>query len=119
MTMDFDRLCDDIFDLDPKIRFAGVCNDVGEVSYGGQREGVADLLSKDETRRSNLQAIARWALRDSLSPRIGKGRYAITEYHKIKRITFPLEESQLLLVTTEVDADHNKIIRDVLSMLRK
>lgn len=117
--MDFHRLCDDIFDLDPKIRFAAVCNDVGEVTYGGQRKGIADLLSKDESRRSNLQAIARWALRDSLSPRIGKGRYAITEYQKIKRITFPLEESWLLVVTTEVDADHNKIIRDVLSMLRK
>jgi hypothetical protein len=25
----------------------------------------------------------------------------------------------LLVVTTEVDADHNKIIRDILSMLRK
>ena len=51
--------------------------------------------------------------------RQGEMRYAITEYQKIKRITFPLEESKLLLVTTEVDADHNKIIRDVLSMLRK
>jgi hypothetical protein len=96
-----------------------VCNDVGEVSFGGQREGIADLLSKDESKRSNLQAIARSALRDSLSPRIGKGKYAITEYQKIKRITFPLEESQLLLVTTEVDADHNKIIWDVLSILRQ
>ena len=115
--MDFDRLCDDIFDLDPKIRFAGVCNDVGELSYGGQREGIADLLSKDESRRSNLQAIARWALRNSLSPKVGKGKYAMAEYEKIKRMTFPLEGNHLLLVTTEVDADHDKIMRDILPML--
>jgi hypothetical protein len=117
--MDFDRLCKDIIGLDPKIRFAGVCDDVGEIVYGGQREGITDLLSKEESRRSNLQAIARWALRSSLSPKIGRGRYAITEYEKIKRITFPIDESNLLLVTTEVDANHNKIIRDILTLIRK
>jgi hypothetical protein len=64
-----------------------------------------------------LQAIARWALRNSLSSKVGKGRYAMAEYEKIKRITFPLEQSHLLLVTTEVDAEHNKIIRNILTML--
>lgn len=118
-TMDFDRLCKDIIGLDLKIRFAGVCDDVGEIIYGGQRKGITDLLSKEESRRSNLQAIARWALRDSLSSKVGEGIYAIAEYEKIKRITFPIEESHLLLVTTEVDADHNKIIGDILTLLRK
>src|ERR687892_1159465 len=117
ITMDFDRICKDILDLESKIRFAGVCDDSGEIKYGGQREGVTNLLSPDETKRSNLQAIARWALRSSLASKVGKGRYAMAEYQKIKRITFPLEESHLLLITTEVDADHNKIIQDVLSKL--
>ncbi|MGA7369841.1 MAG: hypothetical protein WBX01_11975 [Nitrososphaeraceae archaeon] len=117
--MDLDRLCKDVIGLDSKIRFAGVCDDVGEIVYGGQREGITDLLSKEESRRSNLQAIARWALRESLSLKVGKGAYAIAEYEKIKRITFPIEENQLLLVTTEVDSDHNRIIRDILNLLRK
>ena len=117
ITMDFDRLCKDILGLESKIRFAGVCDDSGEIKYGGQREGVTNLLSPDETKRSNLQAIARWALRSSLSLKVGKGKYAMSEYEKIKRITFPLDENHLLLVTTEVDADHNKIISDILPML--
>jgi hypothetical protein len=33
----------------------------------------------------------------------------MAEYEKIKRMTFLLEGNHLLLVTTEVDADHNKI----------
>jgi hypothetical protein len=51
--------------------------------------------------------------------RIGleRGKYAMAEYEKIKRITFPLKENHLLLVTTEVDADHGKIIRDILPRL--
>jgi hypothetical protein len=115
--MDLDRLCKDILGLESKIRFAGVCDDSGEIKYGGQRQGVTNLLSPEETKRSNLQAIARWALRDSLSSKVGKGRYAMAEYEKIKRMTFPLEENYLLLVTAEIDADHNKIIRDILTML--
>ena len=75
-TMDFDKLCKDILGLEPKIRFAGVCDDSSEIKYGGQREGITNLLSPDETKRSNLQAIAKWALRNSLSSKVGKGRYA-------------------------------------------
>jgi hypothetical protein len=62
--------------------------------------------------------ICRWALRNSLSSRIGRGKYAMSEYQKIKRITFPLEEDYLLLVTTEVDADHDKIITEILVMIK-
>ena len=116
--MDFDKLCKDILSVDSKIRFAGVCDDSGSIKYGGQREGVTNLLSPDETKRSNLQALARWALRNSLSSRIGRGKYAMSEHQKIKRITFPLEQDHLLLVTTEVAADHDKIIREILVMIK-
>ena len=116
--MDFNNLCKEILGMESKIRFAGVCDDSGEIKYGGQREGVTNLLSADETRRSNLQALARWALRGSLAPKVGKGKYAMAEYEKIKRITFRLDQNHLLLVTTEVDADHNKIINKVLTMIR-
>jgi len=88
--MDFDRLCKDILGLESKIRFAGVCDDSGEIKYGGQREGLANLLSPDETKRSNLQAIARWALRSSLASKVGKGKYAMA---RRPVISFPLFES--------------------------
>ena len=98
----YGKLCKEILNLDPKIRFAGICDDTGEIKYGGQREGVKNLLSPEETKKSNLQALARWGLRNALAPKVGKGRYAMAEYEKIKRITIPLEDDNLLLVTTEV-----------------
>jgi hypothetical protein len=115
--MDYDKLCKDILNLDPKVRYAGVCDDTGETKYGGQREGIKNLLSSEETKKSNMQALARWGLRNALVPKIGKGKYSMAEYEKLKRITFPLEESDLLLVTTEVDADHKKIINNILDLL--
>jgi hypothetical protein len=118
-AMDYGKLCKEILDLDPKIRFAGVCDDTGETKYGGQREGVKNLLSPEETKKSNLQALARWALRNALSSKVGKGRYAMAEYEKVKRITIPLDDNNhLLLVTTEVNADHDRIIDKVLKSVQ-
>ncbi|HET9806014.1 MAG TPA: hypothetical protein VFP49_03810 [Nitrososphaeraceae archaeon] len=116
--MDYDNLCKSILNLDSKIRFTGICDETGEIKYGGQREGVDNIPSNDETRRSNLQALARWGLRNSLSPKIGRGKYAMAEYEKIKRISIPLDDEHLLLITTEVQADHGKIISNVLKFLR-
>jgi hypothetical protein len=118
-NMDYGKLCKDILELDQNIRFAGVSDDTGEIRFGGQREGISNLLSSEETKRSNLQALARWSLRNSLAPKIGRGRYAMAEYERIKRITFPLEDYHLLLITTEVNADHGKIISKVLDMIKK
>jgi hypothetical protein len=117
--LDYGNLCKEILTIDPKIRYAGVCNDTGETKYGGQREGVKNLLSPEETKKSNLQALARWGLRNSLSPKVGEGRYAMAEYEKVKRITIPLEyNGHLLLITTEVDANHGKIIEHVLKLIQ-
>jgi hypothetical protein len=115
--MDYNKLCKDILSLDTKVRFAGVCDETGEIKFGGQREGIKNLLTPEETKKSNLQAMARWGLRNSLSPKVGKGKYAMAEYEKIKRVTFPLDPDHLLLVTTEVDAEHLSIIDRILKQL--
>ena len=36
--------CAGKYRLNPKIRFAGVCDDTGEIKYGGQRDGVNNIL---------------------------------------------------------------------------
>jgi hypothetical protein len=55
-----------------------------------------------------------WKTRTALAPKIGKGKYVLAEYEKIKRITMPLgEEQHLLYITTEPEADHSKIIDTV------
>lgn len=48
--MDYTKLCKEILDLDPKIRFAGVCDESGEIKFGGQREGLDNLLTAEETK---------------------------------------------------------------------
>jgi len=117
--MDYNELCKDILGLDTKIRFAGVCDDTGEIRFGGPREGIKSLLTPEQTKISNLQALIRWELRDSLSHKIGREKYSMEEYEKIKRIIFTLDHDHLLLVTTEVDTEHMKVIDSILRQIGK
>jgi len=117
--MDYNKLCKDILGLDRKVRFAGVCDETGEIRFGGQREGIKNLLTPEETKISNLQAMASWVLLNSLSHKIGRVKYSMAESEKIKRITFSLDPDHLLLVTTEVDIEHGKVIDSILKQLDK
>ena len=117
--MDYDRICKDILNLDKKIRFAAICDDAGETRYGGMREGMSSLLTPEETRKSVQLAIGRWGLRDALYPKIGKAKYAMAEYEKIKRVSIPLNDDYLLLVSMDVDTDHSSLIYRILDLIKQ
>jgi hypothetical protein len=99
----------DIINIDPKIRLVTICDANGQIMYSRHREGVKNLLSKEESKKSLELAIASWKARSELSDKIGKGRYVLAEYEKIKRLTMPFGDELLLYITTEVEADHSRI----------
>jgi hypothetical protein len=76
-------------------------------------------ITPQQTKISNLQALIRWELRDSLSHKIGREKYSMEEYEKIKRIIFTLDHDHLLLVTTEVHTKHMKVIDSILKQFGK
>lgn len=115
--MDYEKLCHDVLDLDQKVRFVGVCDNTGEIKNGGFREGIKSFLTDEEIKKANLITLERWRLHNTLADRIGKARYAMEEYERVKQITMPLEEEHLLLISTEVDADHGKIIESAIQVI--
>ena len=114
--MDYEDFCHEILRLEPGVRFAGIADANGEIRYGGERVGITRLFTSEETKRSVLQAIDRWKLRDKLAHKIGICRYSMAEYEKLKRITVPIDETHLLLVSTEPSTDHGKIIESILRL---
>jgi hypothetical protein len=96
--------------MDPKIRLVTICNNDGKIIYSNHREGIKNLLSPEESKESLELAINSWRIRTKLAPKIGKGKYVLAEYERIKRITIPLDDKHLLYVTTEVECDHSKLI---------
>jgi hypothetical protein len=96
--------------IDPKVRFATVSSMNGKIIYTGHRKGVKNLLTPKESRTSLRQAVTIWRMRNKLASKIGRGKYVLAEYGRIKRITVPIGKKYLLYVTTGPTANHAKII---------
>ena len=111
--MDYQKLQSDIMNIDPKIRLVTICDINGKVMFSDHRQGVKNLLSPEESKESLELAVNSWKTRSKLAPKIGKGKYVLAEYEKIKRITMPLGDNHLLYVTTEPEADHQNIINRI------
>lgn len=103
----------DIVNIDPNIRLVTICDSDGKTMYSRHRQGVINLLTPEETKKSLEMAMTGWKVRSELSRKIGKGRYVLAEYEKIKRITMPFGDDYLLYLTTEVQADHLNIINRI------
>jgi len=97
-------------EIDPKIRFATIFDMDGKVMFSAHRDGIENLLTSEESKRSLQLAINAWKSRNEVSDKIGKGKYALVEYEKLKRITMPLDSNHILYITTDVEADHAPII---------
>ena len=102
--------------ISPEIKFATVCNLLGEVMHSDHRSGVKNLLSKKERRKSIESATRAWTLRNEFASKIGKGEFVLAQYGKIKRIVIPLGKTYLLFMTTTKKADHNKIINKAIKL---
>jgi hypothetical protein len=103
----------DIVNIDPRIRLVTICDSKGNVMLSRHRSGVQNLLDKKQSKKSLDLAMDSWRERSDISQQIGKGKYVLAEYEKIKRITLPFGENLLLYLTTEVDADHTKILEKI------
>ena len=117
MNMDYEKLCSQIFMIDSKIRFAAVYDFWAERIAGGMKEGLDSHLAEKITINSVNQALLRWKSRKTMEEWIGKAKYAMAEYEKVKRLTFYFNEDELLLVSTEPDADHENIIKNIKKLL--
>jgi len=115
--MDAKELYGKIMDIDPQIRFATIANKDGKIEHTGHREGVTNVLTPDESKKSLQRAIDSWNARNDLSDKIGEGKYVLAEYAKIKRVTIPYGGDHLIYLTTDVQADHTKIIAETLKLL--
>ena len=103
----------DIVNIDPNIRLVTICDAEGKMMYSRHRQGVKNLLSTEESKESLEMAMTAWKIRTKLAPKIGKGKYVLAEYEKMKRITMPFGDDLLLYVTTESEANHSNIINRI------
>lgn len=127
IILDFDKLLKIIMDSDVNIRHSVVTDIEGNIIAVNHRHGVINYLTEVETAASLKRAASSWKARKQLSPKIGKGLYAVAAFEKITRITFPLGDNNLIFVsmgsdTTRMDlheGGQKQIIQHVLNILSR
>jgi hypothetical protein len=112
----FYDLYNSIMNLDPKVRFVTILDKAGEILFGGQREGIQNYLSEENQKKSIKHVTDAWFKRNQFSSGIGDGKYAMAEYGKVKRFTFPLHENHIIYITTEPEVDHCSFVDNILKI---
>ena len=107
--LDYKHLYEKIMS-DPQVRVVTICDLNGEIMYSGHRQGTKNMLTPEESRNSLELAVRSWKTRSQLASKIGKGKYVLAEYEKVKRITMPLGDNHLLYITTNVECSHTQLI---------
>ena len=113
----FEKLYLDVMEIDSTIRYAAIQNDKGEKIFGDFRENITPILDDEELKMMHYYASQRWQTRKNIEHKIGNNKYAMAEYDKLKRITVPLDEKHLLMLTTEIKTDHTKVISKILEII--
>jgi hypothetical protein len=111
LSMNYQSFQEKAMKISPSIRYVTITDLNGRIKSSGHRKGVKNLLTAQESLKSLKTSANIWKARNQLSRKIGKGKYALAEYGKIKRIVIPIGMSNLLYLTTSARADHSTIIR--------
>ena len=114
--MNYEKFCTQILEVDPKIRFATVYDEWAVKIAGGLREGLENLLSEHFEKELVSLSILDWKSRKEMAKWLGKTKYTLAEYDKVKRFSFYLGDDHLLLVSTEKDDDTNVVVDEVIRL---
>lgn len=111
--MDAKIAAEKILKLSPSIRVVTICDMNGKLVYHARRKVVKNRLSPAESKASLKMSANAWKTRRSLVRKLGKCKYALAEYDKVKRIVMPAGRNHLLYVTCNPNLDHRRIVSKV------
>lgn len=112
--IDYEKFCNEVFKLDKNIRYIGIFD--GGISVTKMREGLKNLLTEEETKISMEDTLSRWNTRKGLQKKLGKALYAMAEYEKIKRITIPVNDRGIILVSMEPTVFHEIVTKEIIEI---
>ncbi len=106
-----------IFSINPKIRWAGLTTDQGEVLFVTMRSGLKSL-SPEETDRSFMQLgpMLLSGVCERLAPWAGPLQAVVSRYEKVAMIITKIERFYLAVTINSEDADS---IREIMEGLRR
>jgi hypothetical protein len=116
MPLSVQEMLTRVMKSDDRIRYATVCDMEGQVLGTEIQEGLKPLLNEEEHKEALVYAVNSMKVRQKLSAKLGKNQYVLAVYDNLCRLTMPIGNKYMLLLTwgPETSLDIIKNIRDAL-----
>jgi hypothetical protein len=111
--MNVDTLAAKIIKSSKSIRYVSIVSLSGKLVISAHRKSVKTALSKSESKQSLVMAARAWKTRKSLAKKIGRCKYVLAEYDRVKRITIPAGKNHIMYITTDPKANALPLINKI------
>ena len=110
-----DEIPQRVLNLCSSIRFCGVINKLGYLTFHTYRSDVKPILSLEDTERYALFTTIRRRTNLPWQHKVGKTRYFATRDDNLIRVTIPIDEECLLLAYFDVDVENfDRVITELI-----
>ena len=113
---DYAKICDSVFAIDSKIRFAGVINERGRLVAGGMKENVEPLENEKDDEMIFMELALRVKMRKEFDKQLGPVNFAMASRERALAISFILNED-ILYVAAEPDSDYGSLPKKILEII--
>jgi hypothetical protein len=117
-TMDYEKLCKKVMDLDPKIRFAGLINEKGRLFSGGMREGIRSHEAQKDDEMLYMELVLRAKMRREFDKVLGPVEFAMSYRKKVIIMSFPVSNG-VLLISAEKGTSFSEIPFKILKLIHR
>ncbi len=117
--MTFKSLLDKILSVNEYVRYATKCDMKSNVICSRIRDGVTNFLSDEKMVESLKYSVNAWKFRNDNSEQLGEGKYVLAVYENVRRVTMPLDNKHVLLVTLDNKGGQSDIIEWIQTLLSR
>ena len=114
---DYAKICDSVFSIDPKIRFAGIISEQGRLIAGGMKKDVEPLESEKDDEMIFMELALRVKMRKEFNKQLGPVNFAMASRERALAISVPINDD-ILYVASEPDTDYGALPKKILEIIQ-
>ena len=102
LQVQWEKVCNEMFKFDRRVRFAAILDETGRQIAGGMRKGIPSLEPQSEDLRLIANLTIQLSTDKTWDKYFGKSQFTFIKREKLNILTFHIG-NKLLLVSTEPD----------------
>ena len=114
---ELEKMCQEIIELDPKMRSARLINSRGHLTAGGMKKGLLSLEAQKQDEMMFMELSLRVRMRHEFDAEFGEVHFSMSYRDKVIVMSFPLNHDDVLLLSCEKETDFGKLPFKVLKII--